>query len=257
MEGSSEFQTFVVEINSDFEHEAVEKKKGEETAGNDEDTASTVIGRGVLTSGGGGRAARVASCPFVARGRALWKPVAAWNESVSKRSPPKNSSLSLDRAGKTVSSASKSLFPSTVPPSGGSKWRSREEATFLRRFYGFRFLDGEDSTRPFVTWPPPGQKGSGNTPLSCSIFIEWKPSHDTRVNLADCAWSNGNNLFLSSSFLSNAEDFFKILLLRFLFYSYPCGFGKWFKFDSWKNATVNSKQIRPGEYYLNNIFRII
>lgn len=27
MEGSSEFQTFVVEINSDFEREAVEKKK--------------------------------------------------------------------------------------------------------------------------------------------------------------------------------------------------------------------------------------
>lgn len=167
MEGSSEFQTFVVEINSDFERKAVEKKKKEETAGNeaDEDTASTVIGRGVLTSGGGGRAARVASCPFVARGRALWEPVAAWNESVSKRSPPKNSSLSLDRAGKTVSSASKSLFPSTVPPSGGSKWRSREEATFLRRFYGFRFLDGEDSTRPFVTWPPPGQKGSGSSSL--------------------------------------------------------------------------------------------
>lgn len=79
MEGSSEFQTFVVEINSDFERKAVEKKKKEETAGNeaDEDTASTVIGRGVLTSGGGGRAARVASCPFVARGRALWEPVAA------------------------------------------------------------------------------------------------------------------------------------------------------------------------------------
>ena len=64
------------------------KKREEETASNeaDEDTAATVIGRGVLTSGGG-RAARVASCPFAARGRALWKPVAAWNESVSKRSP--------------------------------------------------------------------------------------------------------------------------------------------------------------------------
>lgn len=68
-------------INSgaDFEREAIEKKKKEEMAGNeaDEDTAPTVIGRGVLTSGGG-RAARVASCPFVARGRrALWEPVAA------------------------------------------------------------------------------------------------------------------------------------------------------------------------------------
>lgn len=68
-------------INSgaDFEREAIEKKKKkEEMAGNeaDEDTAPTVIGRGVLTSGG--RAARVASCPFVARERrALWEPVAA------------------------------------------------------------------------------------------------------------------------------------------------------------------------------------
>lgn len=63
------------------------------------------------------------------------------------------------------------------PPSGASKWRSREEATFPRRFHGFRFLDGEDSTRPFVTWPPKGK---------WKLSIKWKPSHDTRVNLADC-----------------------------------------------------------------------
>ena len=64
-----------MKVNSDFEGRKKKRRRNCNEA--DEDTAATVIGRGVLTSGGGGRAARVASCPFAARGRALWEPVAA------------------------------------------------------------------------------------------------------------------------------------------------------------------------------------
>lgn len=101
----------------DFEREAAEKKKKEKelwaTSGADEDTAP-VIGRGVLTRGGG-RAARVASCPHEEEhsGSQSQRETRA-----SKPSTPKNSSLSLGRPRKTFLPPSPPLFCST-------KWRLR------------------------------------------------------------------------------------------------------------------------------------
>lgn len=92
------------------------KKKEKElwaTSGADEDTAP-VIGRGVLTRGGG-RAARVASCPHEEEhsGSQSQRETRA-----SKPSTPKNSSLSLGRPRKTFLPPSPPLFCST-------KWRLR------------------------------------------------------------------------------------------------------------------------------------
>lgn len=138
------------------------KKKEKElwaTSGADEDTAP-VIGRGVLTRGGG-RAARVASCPHEEEhsGSQSQRETRA-----SKSSTPKNSSLSLGRPRKTFLPPSPPLFCST-------KWRLRvaieREATFLL---------------PILRLPMPD-----SSPLSL-------PHCDTRVNLAlDCALSNENN----------------------------------------------------------------
>lgn len=110
------------------------KKKEKElwaTSGADEDTAP-VIGRGVLTRGGG-RAARVASCPHEEEhsGSQSQRETRA-----SKPSTPKNSSLSLGRPRKTFLPPSPLLFHQVAPPSGDREKKRR----FCFRFYDFRCL---------------------------------------------------------------------------------------------------------------------